>query len=159
MTGSFGYEEDKGDLVIGHFYPERSEDQWYQAALTVEGKIGNFDLTYGYGHLNRDVDTESDYNDYAFWYDTLYGYGAYFYDDNGDLVNPSQYIQGRDEYERDTHELRLASPQDQRWRWVVGVFYQDQFHDIQQRYRVDDLADSISVTGWPDTIWLTKQER
>jgi outer membrane receptor protein involved in Fe transport len=32
-------------------------------------------------------------------------------------------------------------------------------HDIEQRYKVDDLAASISVPGWEDTIWLTEQQR
>ena len=41
------------------------DDRWTQAALTVEGKIGNFDLVYAFAHLKRDVDTESDYTDYA----------------------------------------------------------------------------------------------
>ncbi len=158
-NGSFAFDPDIGDNQITHFYPEGAEDRWTQAALTVEGKIGNFDLVYAYAHLNRDVDSESDYNDYAFWYDTLFGYGAYFVNDAGDLINPSQYIQGVDDYKRDTHELRLSSPQDQRLRFVGGLFWQEQEHGIEQRYRVDDLADAISVTGWPDTIWLTQQLR
>jgi iron complex outermembrane receptor protein len=144
---------------VAHFYPENSDDRWYQAALTVQGKIGNFDLTYAFAHLKRDVDTDSDYSDYGFWYDTLFGYGAYFYDDNGDLVNPAQYIQAKDRYKKTSHELRIASPQDQRFRFVAGLFWQEHFHDIQQRYRIDGLASVLSVRGWEDTIWLTKQER
>ena len=37
-----------------HFYPENFNDRWIQAALTVQGKIGNFDLVYAFAHLNRD---------------------------------------------------------------------------------------------------------
>ena len=37
----------------------------------MQGKIGNFDLTYAFTHLNRDLESASDYSDYAFWYDTL----------------------------------------------------------------------------------------
>ena len=77
------------------------------AALTVEGKIGNFDLTYVFSQLKREVDSESDYSDYGFWYDTLAGYGAYFYDDNGTLINPAQYIQDY-EFRMDTYrKLRI----------------------------------------------------
>ena len=158
-NGNFGFDPDVGDLQLTHFYPESSDDRWTQAALTVQGKIGDFDLVYAYAHLKRDVDTESDYNDYAFWYDTLAGYGAYFTDDNGNLINPSQYIQAVDGYKRDTHELRVSSPQENRWRMVAGIFWQDQTHRIEQRYRVDNLAASLSVTGWEDTIWLTQQLR
>lgn len=40
-----------------------------------------------------------------------------------------------------------------------GGFYQRQTHDIQQVYKIDGLADFLSVPGWNDTIWLTKQFR
>jgi len=157
--GFFAYDTTLGRNKVSHARPETGDDRWVQAALTVQGKLGNFDLTYAFAHLKRDVDTESDYSDYGFWYDTLLGYGAYFTDDNGDFVNPAQYIQARDEYKKTSHELRISTPQDNRWRLVAGVFWQNQFHDIQQRYRVDNLAASLSVRGWEETIWLTKQER
>ena len=159
-NGIFAYDRTVGELQVSHGYPEKADDRWVQAALTVEGKIGNFDLIYAGSYLKRDVDTESDYSDYSFWYDTLYGYGTYWYDNNGDLINdPSQYIQAKDRYERTTHELRISSPAENRWRFVAGAFLQDATHDIEQRYKVNGLADQLSVTGWPDTLWLTKQER
>lgn len=158
-SGSTGYDPSVGDLKLTHFYNESSKDRWNQAALTVEGKIGNFDLVYAFSHLTRNVDSESDYNDYGFWYDTLAGYGAYFYDDEGALINPSQYIQATDGYRKTSHELRIASPQENRLRLVAGVFWQEQKHDIHQRYRVDGLASLLSVSGWEDTIWLTEQDR
>ncbi len=157
--GSRGYDPKVGDLAVTHFYPESSKDRWTQAALTVEGKIGNFDLVYAFSHLTREVDSEADYNDYGFWYDTLAGYGAYFYDDNGDLINPAQYIQAKDGYRKRSHELRISSPAENRIRFVGGLFWQQQDHEIFQRYRVDNLATSISVPGFEDTIWLTAQER
>ena len=45
-NGTFGFDPTVGDLKVAHCFPEHSDDRWYQAALTVEGKIGNFDLTY-----------------------------------------------------------------------------------------------------------------
>lgn len=159
INGSFGVDPDVGDLQTTQYYPQTSEDRWTQSALTVQGRIGNFDVTYAYAHLDRDLDTESDYSDYAYWYDTLFGYGTYFYDDNGDLINPSQYIQARNGYKKQSHELRIASPAENRFRFVAGVFWQKQDNDIQERYRIDGLADSLSVTGWEDTLWLTRQQR
>ncbi|MHB8911733.1 MAG: TonB-dependent receptor, partial [Lysobacter sp.] len=158
-SGSTGYDPSVGDLAVTHFYPESSDDRWTQAALTVEGKIGNFDVVYAFSHLKRDVDSESDYNDYAFWYDTLAGYGAYITDDSGALINPSQYIQAVDGYKKTSHELRIASPDDHRLRVVGGLFWQEQSHDIHQRYRIDGLSAAQSVTGFDDTIWLTEQDR
>src|SRR6185312_4555869 len=88
------------------------------------------------------------------------GYGASWVDSNDvPLADPSQYIRGTDYYKRQSHEIRLSSPQDQRFRFVTGLFYQKQHHDIYQRYWINGLSPNISVTGNPDTIWLTDQKR
>jgi iron complex outermembrane recepter protein len=159
--GTFGFDPSVGDLKVSHRFPEKSKDRWYQAALTVEGKIANLDITYAGGYLNRKVDTDSDYSDYSYWYDVYYdgGFGAYFYDDAGDPIDFSQYIQGKDRYRRYTHELRIATPAENRLRFVGGLFAQRQVHDIEQRYLIGNLSADLEVTGWPDTIWLTEQER
>ena len=163
-----GYDASTGSMAVKHFRPESSDDRWWQAAMTVEGKIGNFDLTYVFSHLKRDVDSEADYSDYGFWYDALASYGLYACEDfnleafacePGALVNPAQYIQATDGYKRSSHELRVASPQDRRLRMVAGLFWQEQSHDIFQRYRIDGLSSVQQVTGWDDTIWLTAQQR
>jgi len=155
--GSSGYEPRIGDLKLTHFYPERSKDRWTQAALAIQGKIGNFDLVYSFSHLKRDVDSDSDYSDYSFWYDSAYG--ASFVDDSGNLINPSQHIHAVDGYNKTSHELRISSPAEKRFRFVAGLFWQQQSHDILQDYLVDGLGKSVEVTGWPDTIWLTAQLR
>ena len=157
--GNFASDPAIGDLAVTHFYPERVNDRWWQGALTVQGKIGNFDLTYAYAHLKRNQEEQTDYSDYGFWYDAMYGSGASFYDNSGALINPSQHITDRDRYTNSSHELRLVSPADERLRVVAGVFWQKQKHDILQDYQVDGLADALSVTGWKDTIWLTRQMR
>ncbi|HEX9207103.1 MAG TPA: TonB-dependent receptor [Steroidobacteraceae bacterium] len=158
-NGIFAYDSTVGELQVSHRFPEKSDDRWVQAALTVEGKVANLDLIYAGSYLKRNVDTESDYADYSYWYDTLYGYGSYWYDDSGTPIDPSQYIKGEDRYKRYTHEIRLTSPAENRFRFVAGAFLQRAEHDIQQRYMINDLASDISVTGWEDTIWLTKQLR
>ena len=58
-----------------------------------------------------------------------------------------------------SHELRISTPTDRRLRFVGGLFYQEQTHDITQRYWVDNLNPAYWVTGWEDTIWLTQQQR
>jgi outer membrane receptor protein involved in Fe transport len=157
-NGSTGYDQNVGDLKLNHYFPEGSDDRWMQAALTVQGKIGNFDLTYAYSHLRRDVDSDADYSDY-YWYDKLAGYGEYFYDDAGALIPPAQRIHAKDGYTKTSHELRLTSPSENRWRFVTGLFWQQQGHNILQRYRIDGLSAPQEVPGWPDTIWLTAQQR
>lgn len=156
--GLWATEPNVGDRKAAEFYRDYSEDEWYQAALTVEGKLGRFDLVYAGAYLDRDVIADYDYSDYSFFYDQG-GSGIYWGDDAGvPLQNPSQYVNGSDGYTRQSHEIRISSPQEDRLRFVAGLFYQDQEHEIFQRYKIDGLG-GIEVTGWPDTIWLTNQVR
>jgi len=159
VGGIFSEDRTLGALQVAHYYPENSKDKWWQAAMTVEGKISNLDVTYAGSYLDRDVDTRQDYTDYSYFYDTLAGYGAYWTDDAGNPVDPSQYIIGHDAYQKVSHELRVSTPQENRFRVVGGVFYQRQTHGIFQNYRIDDIGDSIAVPGYPGTIWLTNQKR
>ncbi|HWW24765.1 MAG TPA: TonB-dependent receptor [Caulobacter sp.] len=159
VGGVFSEDRSLGALKVAHYYPENSKDKWWQAAMTVEGKISNLDVVYAGSYLDRDVDTRQDYTDYSFFYDTLAGYGAYWTDDAGNPIDPSQYIIGHDAYMKLSHELRVSTPQENRFRVVGGLFYQRQTHGIHQNYRIDDLGPSLSVPGHPGTIWLTEQKR
>lgn len=163
--GVFGYDTSTrggvpvlGDLQTAHVYPDWSKDRWWQAALTVEGKIANLDVVYAGAYLDRQIDSRLDYSDYSYFYDALYSYSLYITDSDG---NPTigQYIWGDDGFEKMSHEIRISTPSDRRARFVGGLFYQKQTHDILQRYWVDNLNPDYWVTGWEDTIWLTQQQR
>ncbi|WP_304189811.1 TonB-dependent receptor [Phenylobacterium aquaticum] len=158
-NGVFGYDPSVGDLKVTHFLPEDGHDRWYQAAMTVQGKISDFDLVYSGGYMDRRIDSHSDYTDYSFFYDTLFGSGAYITDSHGNVIDPTQRITGRDHFTRVSNEIRLSSPQDQRLRFVVGGFQQRQTHFIEQNYQITGIDPAISVTGWRDTLWLTEQLR
>lgn len=160
--GSYARErsgQNSGDYQIVQYNPESSKDKWIQAAMTIEGKIGNWDMTLTGGHLRRKTNTESDYSDYGYFYDALSGYGAYWYDNAGDYVSPNQYIQGIDRYRKNFGEFRISSPQDASLRFIGGLFWQRQTHNIEQNYIIDDIADDITVPGTDSNIWLTKQLR
>ena len=158
-NGIFAQESDRGELAVAHWHEENSDDRWMQAALTLEGKLSTLDVTFATSYLKRDVDVNSDYSDYAFFYDTLFGSGSAFYDNDGELINPSQYIEGKDGYTKASHELRFTTDPEKRTRFVGGLFYQRQTHDIQQNYKVDGICTDCDVTGWDDSFWLTKQWR
>ena len=155
--GSFAQESGQGRLNTAQFNPERNADKWYQAALTVQGKIGNFNVTYAGAYMGRRIDAESDYSDYAYFYDNLFG--STFYNDADETINPNQRTVSVDKFTKMSHELRFTSPAENRLRMVAGLFYQRQTHDIEQHYIIDDLASAISVPGTIDNIWLTKQIR
>jgi outer membrane receptor protein involved in Fe transport len=159
--GVFAYDPAVGFLKITHFLPEYSNDRWYQGALTIQGKVFNLDLTYAGAYMERLITAKSDYSDYSYFYDQLYGSGGsyVFHDDGGNVIDPSQAIWGRDHFTKMSNEIRVASSQDDRLRFVAGLFAQRQGHFIQQRYVIQGLESDYSVTGWPNTIWLTEQER
>ena len=157
--GSFGYDPSKGDLKLSHFLPEDNHDYWYQAALTVQGKIADFDLTYAGAYMDRTINSHTDYTDYSFFYDTLFGSGAYITDASGKVIDPSQHINGHDNFTKESNEIRLSSPQDHALRFVVGGFQERQTHFIVQDYTITGFDPALSVTGFPGTIWLTDQMR
>jgi iron complex outermembrane receptor protein len=163
--GSYGFDPSLGDLKVQHFFPEYRRDRFIQGALTIEGKLGNWDVTYAGAYLDRKAFQSTDYTDYAEAYDQLYsGYGGlagYFYlqDAAGNLIDPRQNVIGSDHFKKLSQEFRVASPQDARFRVVAGAFYQRQSNDIHQDYQVPGLAPDLSVNGFPGTLWLTEQHR
>lgn len=160
--GSFAQERSSAvtrSLQTVQYNPESSKDKWVQAALTIEGKIGSWDLVATGGHLWRTTDTQSDYSDYSYFYDAINGSGEFLTDNVGNLVSPNQYIQGNDRYRRAFGELRVSSPAEAPLRFIGGVFAQRQYHRITQNYIIDNIADAITVTGTESNIWLTRQER
>ncbi|MGD0193125.1 MAG: TonB-dependent receptor [Rhizomicrobium sp.] len=173
-NGIFGYDQTVGYLQVKQYNPDFVHQNWVQAALTVQGKIGDLDLTYAGGHMDWWIHGESDYSDYSYWYDKLFpaSFPQYFYDNNGKPIAPTQYIVEEDHFIKDSHELRIASPATDRLRFIGGLFYERQQHWILQDYKINDLACYYTVdcaagttpylTGlgnWPNTIWLTDQER
>ena len=43
--------------TVAHFRDEYTDDEWWQAGLTIEGTIGNFDVVYSGNYLDRDVES------------------------------------------------------------------------------------------------------
>ncbi|MGI8841362.1 MAG: TonB-dependent receptor [Caulobacteraceae bacterium] len=160
IRGIFGYNPEVGYLQVNRFQPDSDHDRWYQAGLTIRGKLGRYDITYAGGYFARWIDSLSDYTDYSVAYDQCCGYGSYWVDQAGAaLANPAQEIVGRDRFEKGSNELRIASPATDRLRFIAGLFQERQTHWIIQDYQIQGLAPDISVTGWPNTWWLTDQDR
>jgi outer membrane receptor protein involved in Fe transport len=163
--GSFGYDPSVGDLQVQHFYPEYRRDRFVQGALTIEGKIGNWDVTYAGAYLDRRTASSSDYTDYSEAYDSLYssvgGLAGYFYylDAAGNTIDPRQNVLATDHFKKLSQELRVASPASEPFRVVAGMFYQRQSNLIHQDYTIPNLGPDVSVNGSPGTLWLTQQER
>lgn len=163
--GSFAYDPSVGDLQIQKFAEEFRKDKFIQAALTIEGSIADWDITYAGAYLDRKTRSFSDYTDYSEAYDNLYaaygGIAGYVYFENaaGMDIDPRQFVAGSDHFRKLSQEFRIASPQDKRLRVVAGAFYQRQSNRIFQDYLVSNLSPELSVNGRPGTLWLTLQKR
>ncbi len=159
-NGEAGYNPVVGDLQVQRFQPDSDHDRWIQSALTINGKIGKFDLTYSGGYFARKVDSLSDYTDYSVAYDQCCHSGEYWVDNAGvPLPFPIQEIIGRDYFEKGSNELRIASPSTDRFRFIAGLFQERQTHWIIQDYQIQGFGSQFAVPGWPNTIWLTDQNR
>ena len=165
-NGVFFYDPNIGDLKIDRFRKEVSKDRFWQAALTVQGKIANFDVTYAGAYMDRPTYSTADYTDYSDAYDqSLRGRWRHSLITSISTTRPAtrsqpqQFIVGTNHFKKMSQELRFASPADKPFRVIGGAFYQDQKNFIHQDYQVDDLAPELSVNGHPGTLWLTQQKR
>jgi len=159
--GTFAEERGLGELETMQFNPEFADDKWWQAALTVEGKLANFDVTYAGAYMRRQIDASADYVDYGYFYNALFNYvGTYWYDNDFNPIVGNQYFWSDDRFRKQSHELRFTSPADRRLRLVAGLFYQRQQHNIEQNYIIPGIADFLAVPNASDDhIWLTDQIR
>jgi outer membrane receptor protein involved in Fe transport len=170
--GFFGYDPAVGDLEVVHFGPESSDDSWDQSALTVEGKVSDFDIVYAGAFMKRNVHSIADYSDYSYFYDKVDGSGASWKGSNGQPIMPQELVVENSAFEKFSHEVRVSTPQDLPVRGTAGVFVQRQLHRISEDYVMPgyDFANPLggnangfdpfySIPGHPNTIWLTDETR
>ena len=179
-NGFFGYDPAVGYLKLTHFGPETSHDTWDQLALTIEGKVHDFDIVYTGGFLKRNQHSIADYSDYSEFYDKVNGSGAFYTGNAGTPIMPQQFVIGAGDFEMWSQEFRVTTPLDEPVHATVGAYIGRQMHNIWQNYTMpgfgwtsvyggnpDGLgytpssnpATDVSVPGYPNTIWLTDEQR
>lgn len=129
------------DLSVRRFAPDNSDDNWMDAALTVQGKIGNFDVTYAGAFLKRDTHGRSDYSDYEFFYQQ---YTKYWPADTGWVNYPASW------YQQFSNELRIATPRDYPVRFVGGLFQSRQLQNIYNNIATPDNTRPQYEVGYPN---------
>jgi iron complex outermembrane recepter protein len=167
-NGGFLFDARKGDLAVTDFRQTRNKDRWYQAALTIEGKISDWDIVYSGGYFERKTNNTSDYSYYTVAYDDLFGSNyTNFPDGLGGFLDPTQNIITGDKYTKQTHEFRVVSPASDRFRITAGMFAQLQSDAIEADYTVTGLAriptppnsNLVPVVAGSDTLFLTRINR
>ena len=174
--GFFAYDPAMGYLQVAHFGPESSHDTWVQSALTVEGKVSDFDIVYAGAYVKRNQHSIADYSDYSEFYDKVNGSGAYYVGNSGTPIMPQQFVIGAGDFEMWSQELRVTTPLDEPVHATAGVFMERQMHNIWQNYTMPGYGwtsvyggnpngfgyiapNDFSVPGFPNTIWLTDEQR
>jgi iron complex outermembrane receptor protein len=164
--GSFLYDPAAGDLKVHDFLNGVNKDEWYQAALTIEGKVGNWDLIYSGGYFERWRDNVNDYSYYTVAYDhyskaaglTVGGADPFYYytkypDGKGGYLDPSQFQHSDYKYTKQTHEIRVNSPSENRLRVTFGAFMQRQTGKLDTDFftkGISAAAALVPISAWPN---------
>ncbi len=137
--GVFDFDPEVGDLEVNRFFPDRLRDEFNQISWTLNGRLGMLDTVYTGSYLNRQVDQKVDYTGYnnsgafieyytcSYTNDTavLYDLSTEFTTDVRQCLDPTKGVDIDQRHNRHTHEIRISTPAENRWRLVGGFFYDD----------------------------------
>ncbi|WP_148235224.1 TonB-dependent receptor [Parvularcula bermudensis] len=137
--GVFDYDPEVGDLDVTRFFPDALEDDFDQTAWTIESRLGMLDVIYTGAYLDRQINQSVDYTGYnnaggfISYYTCTYDNPAYItaYDIDPQFItpggreclNPAKGVVIDQGQKRTTHEFRVTTPQENRLRATLGVFY------------------------------------
>jgi len=128
--GVFAYDPNlDGESSTNRFTPENNNDDFGLTTWTLEGRLEHLDIVYTGGYLDRDINSTIDYTGY-----TNGGFYSSYYVCNYDAsapeteecLDPTKYYKEQTSSSRITHELRLNTSAENRWRVTAGVFYDSQ---------------------------------
>ncbi|AHE54779.1 TonB-dependent receptor [Sphingomonas sanxanigenens] len=156
--GYFGYDPRVGDLEVHDYDQTRNDDRWFQAALSIHGHIGDWDIVSATGYFKRRTKTLNDYTYYTVTYDGFgAGYESYlqFFDNctgsgasqRCQLIDPTQYYHADTHRDKFTQELRVTTPSDWPFDVTVGGFYQRQKNELNTYYAIRGLDEIVGYTA------------
>lgn len=121
---------DLDNLDIQRYTDDKIEDDFSNTAWTLEGRLGGLDIVYTGAYTERETSQRVDYSDYLF----VGQYIPYYICDSsaiaygttavtGTCQAPVLGVESRTDTEVMTHELRVSSPAENRFRFTAGGFY------------------------------------
>jgi outer membrane receptor protein involved in Fe transport len=157
--GYFGYDPRVGDLEVHDYDQTKNDDRWYQAAMSIHGHIGDWEVVSATGYFKRRTRTLNDYTYYTVTYDGFGpGYESYlqFFDNctgsgasqQCSLIDPTQYYHADTHRDKFTQELRISTPKDWPFDVTIGGFYQRQKNELNTYYAIRGLD---TITGYTAT--------
>jgi outer membrane receptor protein involved in Fe transport len=114
------------DYQVTVFNDSVTKDSFANTALTISGKIGDFDLVYSGSRLKRDNFIQGDYTNYArgLW-GTYYQCTGFSGASVDKCYTPSSIWQNIIENKNVSHELRFSTPTEWKVSAVAGLFYEE----------------------------------
>jgi iron complex outermembrane receptor protein len=116
------------DLSVQTYNPSYDKDRFENTALTVNGRIADLKLVYTGGYLVRNVREIQDYTNYARGFFSAYyqctGGGTSKADTTPQCFGPSATFHDVEKNTHQSHEIRLSTPDDWRWRAIGGLFWE-----------------------------------
>tara|TARA_R110001592_G_scaffold34238_1_gene117700 strand:+ start:1614 stop:4265 length:2652 start_codon:yes stop_codon:yes gene_type:complete len=128
--GVFAYDPNlEGESSTNRFTPENNNDDFGLTTWTLEGRLEYLDIVYTGGYLNRDINSTIDYTGYT----NGGSFSAYYVcnyagvsESEQECLDPTKFYKETTSTSRITHELRMNTSAENRWRVTAGVFYDSQ---------------------------------
>jgi outer membrane receptor protein involved in Fe transport len=156
-----------GEHKIQRFFDDFSDEDFIQGFWTLEGELGNNNLVYAGSYMDRDVEYQADYSSYA-EYRYFVPYYACDYSATGpdlatesatDCTGTEEFYTEDNNYERQTHELRLQSLGEGRLHYTVGAYFTEITHTYLQQWHQPNMSPTLMIPGTSDIFFRTDQER
>ena len=151
------YDPTVGDLQVVRFYKDTRDDDWWQAALTIDGKLGGFDFLSVTSYFDRKTDYQFDRTSYSayFNYNFCSSYATYCW---GGQTLYDQDVIGfniqNQENDRFTQEFRLTTTGDN-YRLILGAFYEEKNENWQYDAFTPDFVNTLSYYYWTSGLGYT----
>ena len=144
-----------GEQSVQRFAPAENQDQFGLTTWTLNGRIANLDLVYTGGFLDRDVESIIDYTTYT----NGGGYQVYYicaggsYTAQTQCFDPTKRYKDNTDNTRTSHEFRVSTDPDKRWRVTAGVFFDDSETNSEGQFQYDGAVDAgFNVSAAPGTL-------
>jgi outer membrane receptor protein involved in Fe transport len=113
------------------FNPQYSNDDYWNTAWTLNGKIGDFKVVYTGAYMARHISQQGDYTNYArATYGIFYqctNAGNYYFGTYGKApycYSPTGYWTDHIRTTHQSHEFRVTTPEGKRVRAILGAYYE-----------------------------------
>ncbi|MFW6092858.1 MAG: TonB-dependent receptor [Pseudomonadota bacterium] len=158
--GVFSYDPNLGDEdEVNRFNPDWNQDEFGLTTWTLNARLAQLDVVYTGGFLDRDVDSAIDYTGYTNGggYQVYYlctgtrdfaGNGAESVPADGACYDPDKLYQEETDSTRFTQELRVTTPEQNRWRLLGGLFYDIEETETVSAFELASTPD-VDVNGDP----------